>query len=74
MWRTRFIEINGRSYQGTVKFYEEGSIYGIDEGRISKLEIKRNGKTVCNYDRGWDIEPKDEETKEVYKRLLKEFN
>ena len=42
-------------------------MYGINEGRISKLmvwdEAKRQGRrsysrtTLMNYDRGWDIEP-----------------
>lgn len=34
-----------------VKHYEEGSEWGIDEGRISKLEIRINGKITANYDR-----------------------
>ena len=36
----------------TVKHYEEGSVFGIDGGRISKLAIKIDGKTTCYYDRG----------------------
>ena len=35
-----------------VKAYEEGSAYGINEGRISKLLITIGGETVANYDRG----------------------
>ena len=39
-----------------VKHYDEPSeTYGINGGRISKLMIKIDGETVCNYDRGWDI-------------------
>jgi hypothetical protein len=45
-----------------MKQYDEGSIYGIDEGRISKLMLKRNGEVVYNYDRGEDIAPADEAT------------
>ena len=33
----------------TVKHYEEGSVFGIDGGRISKLAIKIDGKTTCCY-------------------------
>ena len=41
-----------------VKHYDEPSeTYGINGGRISKLMIKIDGETVCNYDRGWDIHP-----------------
>ena len=24
--------------------------------------LKRNGEIVCNYDRGWDVQPVDEDT------------
>ena len=34
-----------------VKHFEEGSEFGINGGRISKLQIKIDGKTTCNYDR-----------------------
>ena len=46
-----------------VKAYDEGSEYGIDGGKISKLTITIDGNKVVNYDRGWDIEPdEDDET------------
>ena len=57
-----------------VKHYEEGSEWGINEGRISKLEIRINGKITANYDRGWDIEPEDETTQTALAILLKEYN
>ena len=58
------------------KVYDEPSCYGIDEGRISKLTIKINGKTVVNYDRGWDIEPdeNDAATMIAYSICIKEYN
>ena len=65
------------SYSGCrswVKHDEEGSEWGIDEGRISKLEIRINGKITANYDRGWDIEPEDETTQTALAILLKEYN
>lgn len=42
--------------------FDEGSSYGIDEGRVSKLwvwgdEGRRN--EIFAYDRGWDRKPKD---------------
>ncbi len=35
--------------------------YELDDSRISKLWVKRlaDGKTVVNFDRGWDIRPAD---------------
>lgn len=64
--------INGFDY--LVKHYEEGSVFGIKEGRISKLEIRKDGKSVANYDRGWDLEPAGEEVNAVYSELLKMYN
>lgn len=57
-----------------VKVYDEGSEFGINEGRISKLEIKIDGKTVARYDRGWDIEPEGETATIAYSILLVDYN
>jgi hypothetical protein len=47
----------------------------INEGRISKLTIKINGKITANYDRGWDIEPAgDLPTQMAYCILLENYN
>ena len=57
-----------------VKHYEEGSEFGINGGKISKLQIKINGQTVCNYDRGWDIEPTCKEAELALCILLNYYN
>ena len=57
-----------------VKHYEEMSCYGINNGRISKLSIKVNGQITVNYDRGWDIKPKDEISRKALKIIMKEYN
>ena len=58
-----------------VKAFEEPSEdYGINGGKISKLSIKIDGERKANYDRGWDIEPADEETNIAYSILLNEYN
>lgn len=41
MWKRGTLKHEGRIYKYCMKFFEEGSIYGINEGRISKLWIKR---------------------------------
>lgn len=75
MWSKGSLNINGTEATYFVKHFEESSeVYGINEGRISKLEIRVNGKTTCNYDRGWDIEPKDETTRKAYEELIRRFN
>lgn len=70
MWS--FGNINGYEYQ--VKHYEEGSRFGIDNGRISKLFIKDlKGRWAVCYDRGWDQRP-TEETRPIYEKLLEMYN
>ena len=79
LWHEGVIGIPNRSGKMTaarywVKAYDEGSEYGIDGGRISKMEISINGRTVCNYDRGWDIKPKTKEAMMAYSILIHEYN
>ena len=74
MWKEGAIRVGKSIFKFWVKHYEEGSCYGTDEGRISKVTLKRNGITVCSYDRGWDIKPVDEETETAFEILKKEYN
>ena len=64
--------INGYDY--CIKHFEEGSEYGINGGRISKLDIRKDGKIYANYDRGWDIKPTDKEVIAVFKEILNQYN
>ena len=54
--------------------YDEPSIYGIDEGRISKLTVKRDGREIMNFDRGWDLEPNTDADREVLAEILAKYN
>lgn len=55
------------------KVYEQPSKYGINEGRISKLTIfDKNNMMIINYDRGWDIKPRDI-TEGMYLNILKKL-
>ena len=40
-------------YWFEAKVYDEGSEYGINGGRVSKLHVTLDGKDVVAYDRGW---------------------
>lgn len=64
--------VNGshNGYDFEAKVYKLPSLYGIDGGRISKLIIKRHGKVIAAYDRGWDVEPQGL-YREVYQRIKK---
>ena len=75
MWAEGSIKAGSSIFHYYVKHYEEPSKeYGIDGGRITKLELRRNGEITCNYDRGEDIDPVDEETALAFSILLKEYN
>lgn len=55
------------------KVYDEGSPFGINEGRISKLMLKANGEIIYNYDRGEDIPPQTEAAEIALAILMKEY-
>lgn len=75
---------SGRLFTFTCKHFCEGSEYGIDNGKVSKLSISLGERGDCsfaatcllNYDRGWDV--KMEETKRemdaAYEAILRTFN
>lgn len=59
-----------------VKANNEGSCYGIDGGKVSKLTITISGEAIVEYDRGWVKEPdeNDEMVQIALAILLKEYN
>lgn len=81
------IQMDGRWLKGALGNYEffalvfqEGSKYGINKGRVSKLSVRRKqqgftgvSRYVINFDRGWDIEPQDEETRLILDTLVEYF-
>lgn len=79
MWKHG--ELSG--FKWSIKVFEVGSEFGINNGRISKLWIQResNGEAVANYSRGWDVKPfdadgnfYDNDVKEVYEELIAKYN
>jgi len=69
-------------YRWQAKVYEEGSEFGINGGRISKLTIwdeekrkKSNLSAACivNYDREWDIKPKTKKAQKALEAVLELF-
>jgi hypothetical protein len=56
-------QYNQFKYEAQV--FDEGSMHGIEEGKVSKLEVKAFNpysgwyNVIANYDRGWDIYPDD---------------
>lgn len=74
IWKEGAILIRGKVYKYQAKVYEEGSEYGIEGGRVSKVMIKHDGEIVVNYDRGWDVEPESEGAELALAIILKENN
>ena len=63
----RVLSMPGYSFEA--KVYDEPSKYGIDGGKISKLDLRKDGVLVARYDRGWDLEPITAEAKEALHRV-----
>ena len=58
----------------SIKKFNEGSQYGINGGKISKLFIQDSNKNILAcYDRGWDIKP-HAEAKEILEKILEAYN
>lgn len=57
MWKYSNLILDGENYICEAKVYDEGSQYGIDGGRVSKLRIThvRTGKDMVVYEREWII-------------------
>ncbi len=78
MWKEGTIGVptgNGKytAVKYCAKVYDEPSQYGIKEGRISKLELRQDGKIVYNYDRGLDLDCQTGEAEVALAILLKEY-
>lgn len=58
----------------TAKVFDKGSVHGIDKGRISKLNIRKEDKIIVNFDRGWDVEPKTPEHRAIFETITAKLN
>ena len=75
MWNKGSIKIENQTFTYSAKVYGEPSEdYGIEDGKISKLEIRLGDTPVARYDRGWDIEPETENAQLALLAILKRAN
>lgn len=78
---SNWIEGTINEYHFQAKVYNEGSKFGIKNGRVSKLEVwdencrvtGQGAGTIISYDRGWYIRPSSPESKEILQALLEYF-
>ena len=68
-----------KGYKYSAKVYPEPSDYGIDfgeegDGRISKLGVRKDGRTVCEYDRGWVKLPVEEDDMNAVSEIIRLHN
>ena len=75
-WTIGIVTYKKLNCEFEMKNFIEPSEFGINKGCISKLHIvlKTTGSTILSYDRGWDVRPKSDFAKAIYKQFLKEFN
>jgi hypothetical protein len=60
-------------YTFEAKVYDVGSVFGIGQGRISKLAVWRGDRSVMHYDRGWDEKPARRRDRKVLREILAGF-
>ena len=60
-------------YTFRAKVYDAGSEFGIEQGRVSKLQVRRGDRVVMNYERGWDQEPASRRDRKVLREILAGF-
>ena len=60
-------------YTFQAKVYDVGSVFGIGQGRISKLQVWRGDQPVMHYDRGWDEKPARRRDRKVLREILAGF-
>ena len=74
MWKKGSIKIENQTFTYCAKVYGEPSEdYGIEGGKISKLEICLGDFPVARYDRGWDIEPETENAQLAVLAIMNNF-
>jgi hypothetical protein len=60
-------------YSFKAKVYDVGGIFGIGEGRISKLSVMQRDRVVMHYDRDWDQVPASRRDRKVLREILAGF-
>lgn len=75
-WKIGFVRLGDYKFDFEAKVFLGNSMFGINEGRISKLFVTRKGRKnpYIVYEREWISKPKDFLGKVLLSILLKEFS
>ena len=57
-----------------IKLASKPSAFGINEGRIIKLWIGRDGSEIAHYERGWDRLPATQDEVDLTQALIDTFD
>lgn len=58
------IVINGHNMTWVMKRCKTASVFGVRGSRIFYLELRKDGRLIGKYDRGWDISQKPDKDDE----------
>lgn len=78
MWEEGSVVIDGARFLYNARVFDEGSRFGINRGRISKLKVVKDigdnswsmDNVVIQYDREWVIHPETDLTKKVLTYII----
>lgn len=74
-WTQVLATIDGIGFKAEIKHYDEPSQFGINGGKISKMNISRGAnRCVAAYDRGWCKKPNGRRNVAFYQALIERFN
>lgn len=74
-WTKVLATIDGIDFKAEIKHYDEPSQFGINGGKISKMNISRGAnRCVAAYDRGWCKKPNGRRNVAFYQALIERFN
>lgn len=72
--RDQWISGTCEGFRFHVKSHDLPSKHGIDNGKISKLELWDDGYNCVNFSREWDICPENDLEQNVVQQLIDRFN
>ncbi|RMI73777.1 hypothetical protein ABNB56_09935 [Streptococcus iniae] len=70
MWTTGMIHYHGQEVDYIAKVSDQASEFGIDGGRVFKLDIEVAGECIASYDRGWDTYPETDKQETMLESVL----